>query len=445
MHTFAQKPKATQQTKPTKSTKPNRVFLGQSRAVSEGWNLQRTIGNQIVKRLLQTNADEREVGLVSTASPRFAHDFSQMPLHAKFRPKNQPKLTISTPGDIHEQEADHVANQLMSMPSLQQQRVCACGGGCPKCEAEQVSHQPQLLQKLRVRENDGGETTASPMVYDVLRSPGQPLDSATKAYFEPLFGHDFGRVRVHVDSKAAESARIINAAAYTAGSHIVFGAGNFPGKDALTAHELTHVIQQTTHAHQLSNKIQRQVITPVGPSLSWPVITSQLACLNSLIDEMSRQTRWYLRTACSDGNYLTSLSGLRYIPEDRADAFGHCWIACQGAKTCGEEATRAFGESREIFREVMKYLTFGVWGHNSYEEDTFNQRHGRELARNNPDGDCSSLCYQAILSDALRFHGHHTGNDPARPRVYNCSDIIINGNEYRQGWRNIPLEHLWRF
>ena len=444
MRTFAQKPKATQQTEPAKYTKPNRAFLGHSRAVSSILHLQRAIGNQAVKRFLQTNADEREVGSTSTASPRFAHDFSQMPLHAKSRPKIQPKLTISTPGDIHEQEADRVANQLMRMPSSQQQRVCACGGGCPKCQAEQVSHQPQLLQKMRVQENDGGETTAPPMVYDVLRSPGQPLDSASRAYFEPRFGHDFSRVRVHVDSKAAESARVINAAAYTAGPHIVFGAGNSPRKDALTAHELTHAIQQTTHAHQLFNKIQRRLIAPTGPPI-FALIAAELACLYLLIDEMARQTRWYLRTACSDGNYLTSLSGVRYIPEDRADAFGHCWIACQGTKTCGEEPTRILGESYEIFREVMRRLTLGIWGHNSYEEDIFNQRHGRELARNNPDGDCSSLCYQAVVSGALRFHGHNTSDDSARPRVYNCSDITINGHTYRQGWRTIPLEHLERF
>jgi hypothetical protein len=149
--------------------------------------------------------------------------------------------------------------------------------------------------------------------------------------------------------------------------------------------------------------------------------------------------------ACREGNYLTSLAGVRYIPEDRADAFGHCWIGCQGAKNCGQDTTRTYGEVYEMLREAMSLITLGFWGHNSYEEDTFNQRHGRELARNNPDGDCSRLCYQAVVSGALRFHGHHTGENPVRPRVYNCSDITIDGQEYRQGWRTIPLEQLERF
>lgn len=191
--------------------------------------------------------------------------------------------------------------------------------------------------------------------------------------------------------------------------------------------------------------VQRQAPVISGPSLTGPVIASQIACLRGLFDEMGRQTWWYLRTACRDGNYLTSRAGVRYIPEDRADAFGHCWIGCQGAMTCGQDATRAFGEAYEAFREAMRILTLGFWGHNSYEEDRFNQRHGRELARNNPDGDCSSLCYQAIVSDALRFHGHSTSDDSSRPKVYNCSDITLNGQLYARGWKNIPFEHLERF
>jgi hypothetical protein len=65
---------------------------------------------------------------------------------------------------------------------------------------------------------------------------------------EPRFGHDFGRVRVHTNTKAADSARAVNADAYTVGRDVVFGAGRFtPGTSEgrrLLAHELTHVVQQ---------------------------------------------------------------------------------------------------------------------------------------------------------------------------------------------------------
>jgi hypothetical protein len=87
-----------------------------------------------------------------------------------------------------------------------------------------------------------------PVVHDVLRSPGQPLDLATSAFFEPRFAHDFSQVRVHTDTKAAESARAVNARAYTVGRDVVFGAGQYAPRtaagDRLLAHELTHVAQQ---------------------------------------------------------------------------------------------------------------------------------------------------------------------------------------------------------
>ena len=83
---------------------------------------------------------------------------------------------------------------------------------------------------------------------EVLRSPGQQLDTQTRAFMEPRFGHDFGRVRVHTDAKSAESARAVNALAYTVGSDVVFGEGQFAPQTTegqrLVAHELTHVAQQ---------------------------------------------------------------------------------------------------------------------------------------------------------------------------------------------------------
>jgi hypothetical protein len=89
---------------------------------------------------------------------------------------------------------------------------------------------------------------APPIVGEVLRSSGQPLDQATRAFFEPRFGHDFSQVRVHTDARAAESARAVNAVAYTVGEHMVFDIGHYApstgqGRNVL-AHELTHVLQQ---------------------------------------------------------------------------------------------------------------------------------------------------------------------------------------------------------
>lgn len=86
-----------------------------------------------------------------------------------------------------------------------------------------------------------------PIVHEVLRSPGQPLDSDARGFFESRFGHDFGLVRIHTDTKAMESAQAVNALAYTVGRDVVLGSGYRPGTTAgrrVLAHELAHVVQQ---------------------------------------------------------------------------------------------------------------------------------------------------------------------------------------------------------
>ncbi len=75
-----------------------------------------------------------------------------------------------------------------------------------------------------------------------------PLDSGTRAHFEQRFGHDFSKVRVHTDNTAAESASALGARAYTFGTDVIFGAGQYAPTtrrgEALLAHELAHVVQQ---------------------------------------------------------------------------------------------------------------------------------------------------------------------------------------------------------
>lgn len=87
-----------------------------------------------------------------------------------------------------------------------------------------------------------------PIVHDVLSSPGRPLDSGTRGFMEPRFGHDFSHVRVHDDARAAESARAVDAHAYTVGDDIVFNTGRYDSGShsgrQLLAHELAHTIQQ---------------------------------------------------------------------------------------------------------------------------------------------------------------------------------------------------------
>jgi hypothetical protein len=145
-------------------------------------------------------------------------------------------------------------------PTLQ--RKCACGGKagpdgeCAECRKKRRQGQATAPQA-------GG--LAPPIVNEVLRSPGQPLDAATRAFVEPRFGYDFGNVRVHADAKANESARAVHAQAYTVGQNIVFGAGRHgPNADGrkLLAHELAHVVQQRSDTP--SAKTQAPAMRQVG-------------------------------------------------------------------------------------------------------------------------------------------------------------------------------------
>jgi hypothetical protein len=127
------------------------------------------------------------------------------------------------------------------------QRACACGqqttadGECEECRAKRG----QTLQRAAV--NGAPVSEVPPIVHEVLRSPGEPLDARTRAFMEPRFGVDFSGVRVHSDARAAESAAAVNAAAFTVGQDIVFGSGRYAPRKLsgvhLLAHELTHALQ----------------------------------------------------------------------------------------------------------------------------------------------------------------------------------------------------------
>lgn len=85
-------------------------------------------------------------------------------------------------------------------------------------------------------------------VRDGMKSTGRPLDASTRAEMERRFGQEFGEVRVHTDSDASESARKMQARAYTVGRDVIFGGGQYDPStkegQRLLAHELTHVVQQ---------------------------------------------------------------------------------------------------------------------------------------------------------------------------------------------------------
>jgi Domain of unknown function (DUF4157) len=143
----------------------------------------------------------------------------------------QTKLSIGSPDDRYEREADRVADQVMSMSAN-----------------SIASRTPPRIQRFTGASAGQSDMIAPASVDRVLSSPGKPLEPGLQQYMGQRFGHDFSRVRVHTGAEAARSARDINANAYTVGHNVVFGAGQYAvGTDdgqKLIAHELTHVIQQ---------------------------------------------------------------------------------------------------------------------------------------------------------------------------------------------------------
>jgi Domain of unknown function (DUF4157) len=106
------------------------------------------------------------------------------------------------------------------------------------------------------------------LVVSALESPGRPLDAAAQSFFRSRFQHDFSQVRVHTDPTAAASARALNAQAYTVGRDIVFGRGFYdstsPRGRKLLAHELVHVVQQSSAAPAPTGTVQRQTTPEVA-------------------------------------------------------------------------------------------------------------------------------------------------------------------------------------
>jgi hypothetical protein len=178
----------------------------------------------------------------------------------------QTKLAIGAVDDPLEHEADRVADQVMRMPALEVASTATPPQISRKCE---MCEQEEKVQRKEMGTAAPGLTEAPTNVHEVLRSPGQPLDEATRAYFEPRFGHDFSQISIHSDSHAAASARSVNALAYSVGSHIAFGSGQYspatPDGQRLIAHELTHVVQRSAAGSNSDGVVMRQPESPKSP------------------------------------------------------------------------------------------------------------------------------------------------------------------------------------
>jgi hypothetical protein len=235
--------------------------------------LQRLVGNRAVTQLL------------AKVAPRRAH------------PMLQPKLTVGPVGDRYEQEADRVADQVLSVPTLSPAVTGEAGRGTQQVQRQGEAQEQQatslaasitpLVQRqaedqvdpdeiqlkpfvgiqrqeeehLQTRSIEGihlvqreadGSFEAGPNIEDRLvgrHDSGSSLPDEVRTYMEPRFGTDFSDVRIHTGSEAVQLSRALRAQAFTHGRDIYVDAARYdPGTNAgkrLLAHELTHVVQQT--------------------------------------------------------------------------------------------------------------------------------------------------------------------------------------------------------
>jgi thiol-disulfide isomerase/thioredoxin len=174
------------------------------------------------------------------------------------------KNRFATAQSIYGNQA--VLRMLSSAPGPALHRKCACDGSgdCSACAEKKAEG---LLQR---RTGNRAETNGiPPIVGEVLQSPGSPLEAGTRSFMESRFGHDFSDVRIHTGARASESARAVNALAYTVGNQVVFAGGQYapqsPEGLRLLAHELTHTIQQGGNDRDVSRAtphLQRQEPLP---------------------------------------------------------------------------------------------------------------------------------------------------------------------------------------
>jgi hypothetical protein len=288
------------------------------------------------------------------------------------------------------------------------QRKCACGqhtiGGsnCAACAKKEET----LQRSVAHRNESAHEKPGVPeSVYRVLGSSGHPLDSETRSFMESRFGHDFSRVqaqapllksaagdlrigsvndrfeqeadhvaarvarssptsatdkvaplqrydfsqvRVHTDEQAAESARAINALAYTVGHHVVFGAGQYAlgsttGKEVL-AHELTHVLQQQQGDRALMRAPTPDTSQPrtfilvygsgqVNPetnqhNVGWmfrKVATQKLAEIKARLGKKASQHTFIMEYAPTEAELKAVLNKKYAAPVAEVHIFSHGW------------------------------------------------------------------------------------------------------------------------
>ena len=207
---------------------------------------------------------------------------------------------LSRPGDRHEREADRRAERVMSDVRR---------GAGPRRGEQSTSERDAASRKHDIFSRPSPSIRPS-------GTTGRPVPESLRKDFEPQFGYDFSSVRFHTDPQSAALARLMNARAFTAGQDVFFGPGEYApdtaaGKE-LVAHELSHVLQQTSDAglmHAGRTVVQRAVGAGAAIHISYEV---------PLIPQPTRVSCW----AAALAMVASHRDGTTYTPQEIAARAG---------------------------------------------------------------------------------------------------------------------------
>ena len=298
--------------------------------------LQRTLGNRRVAQLIQAKRLTRQGKIIGL----------------------QRKLTVGAADDQYEQEADHVARQIMSMPETGSASAMQPGispeeekdkalqtkplgasitpfaqremGGHEEIEDREkkealqakrteesiaLQRQPEMEEEERkpIQARAAGTQANSFEAGDNVESRlnqskggGSLLPDSVRAFMKPRFGVDFSHVRAHTGNEAIQMNRDVGAQAFTHGSDIYYGASNSPTNLELTAHELTHVVQQTGSV-PLQTKRLSERSNEYSPANSDPSVQRTCpACADKKEENMAGSNSFSVQRTIGDGHDLTS-------------------------------------------------------------------------------------------------------------------------------------------
>ena len=285
------------------------------------------------KRRTATHSDESS----AKRSSEFSRSSSGLPLFL------QKKLAVSEAGDTLEQEADRMADAVVSGSAVSGsvsfsdaavQRKCACGGSssgeCEQCrkQREEQSIPSPMLQRSATNDAAAG-AEAPPVVHETLAARGEPLDSSVRPQMESRFGRDFGDVRIHTDAYAARSAQAVHSLAYTAGNDVVFAPGQYSPQSSagkkLLAHELAHVVQQASSSAPIH--VSRQV----AEENAQPQVAGNQAIPQDTASQNCGRNRTVLPSPGNASNYVvlkqgaTVEEGMKYVKN-----IGKCSVYLHG-------------------------------------------------------------------------------------------------------------------